>query len=170
MTGSPKGDRRGFVVVGVLLAAAAVAACSTDKSAKTTPIKFVVQADQLVNPNTRGEPSPVVVRIYELKSTTNFNQAQFLELFDNDAKRLGPDLVAKREFELKPGDKVDFERATPAETRNIGVIAGFRLGDDAQWRTTAEVKPDRDNTIVVKVTAQAISVEEEASRNWWKVF
>lgn len=170
MTGSPKGDRRGFVVVGVLLAAAAVAACSTDKSAKTTPIKFVVQADQLVNPNTRGEPSPVVVRIYELKSTTNFNQAQFFELFDNDAKRLGPDLVAKREFELKPGDKVDFERATPAETRNIGVIAGFRLGDDAQWRTTAEVKPDRDNTIVVKVTAQAISVEEEASRNWWKVF
>lgn len=169
MTISPKGDRRGFIVLGVLLAAAATA-CSSDKSAKTTPVKFVIQADQLVNPNARGEPSPVVVRIYELKSTTNFNQAQFFELFDNDAKRLGPDLVAKREIELKPGDKVDFERNTPAETRNIGVTAGFRLGDDAQWRTTAEVKPDRDNTIVVKVTAQAISIEEEASRNWWKVF
>lgn len=170
MTGSPNEDRRAFIVGGVLLIAAAVAACSTDKSAKTTPVKFVVQADQLVNPNARGEPSPVVVRIYELKSTTNFNQAQFFELLDNDAKRLGADLVAKREIELKPGDKVDFERATPIETRNIGVIAGFRLGDDAQWRTTAEVKPDRDNTIVVKVTAQAISIEEEASRNWWKVF
>lgn len=162
--------RRRFFLAIVLLAAAGGAACSTDKSAKTTPIKFVVQADQLVNPNARGEPSPLVVRIYELKSTTNFSQAQFFELFDNDTKRLGPDLVAKRELELKPGDKVDFERETPIETKNIGITAGFRLGDDAQWRTTAEVKPDRNNSIVIKVTAQAISVEEEASRDWFKVF
>ena len=82
-------------VSGALLVVAATVSCSTDKGLKTTPIKFVIQADQLVNPNVEGEPSPIVVRIYELKSTTNFAQAQFFELFDNDAKRLGPDLVAR---------------------------------------------------------------------------
>lgn len=154
----------------ILLMVTAAASCTSDKSLKTTPIKFVIEADHLVNPNEFGKPSPVVVRIYELRSTANFTQAQFFELLDGDAKRLGPDLVAKREMELMPGGKIEFERNTPNETRNIGVIAGFRLGEDAQWRSTAEIKPDRDNTVSVKLTAQSISIEEEASRNWWKVF
>jgi len=157
-------------MAGVCLMAAAMAGCSSDKSAKTTPVRIVIQADQLVNPNARGEASPVVVRIYELKTVSSFNQAQFFELFDNDAKILGPDLVAKREVELKPSEKVDFERQSPYETRYIGVVAGFRLGDGAQWRKTAEVVPDRNNSIVVKVSAQAISIEEEASRDWFKIF
>ncbi|WP_426441377.1 type VI secretion system lipoprotein TssJ [Bradyrhizobium genosp. P] len=165
----PSNVQRLSVIGGALLAAAAVS-CSTDKSSKTTPIRFVIEADELVNPNTHGNPSPVVIRIYELKSTTSFTQAQFFELFDDDAKRLGPDLVAKREVELTPGDTVDFERDTPIETRNVGVIAGFRSGNDAQWRSTAEIKPNRDNKISVKLTAQAVSIEEEASRKWWKIF
>ncbi|KRR19670.1 type VI secretion system lipoprotein TssJ [Bradyrhizobium retamae] len=166
----PNKLQRLFIVGGALLVAAAATSCSTDKTAKTTPIKFVVEADELVNPNAHGKPSPVVVRIYELKSTASFTQAQFFELFDDDAKRLGPDLVAKREIELTPGEKFDFERNTPIETRNVGVIAGFRSGNDAQWRSTAEIKPDRDNRISVKLTAQAVSIEEETSRNWWKIF
>ncbi|WP_420965346.1 type VI secretion system lipoprotein TssJ [Bradyrhizobium sp. B120] len=166
----PNKRQRLAVVGGALLVTAAVSNCSTDKSSKTTPIKFVIEADELINPNARGKPSPVVVRIYELKSTATFTQAQFFELFDDDAKRLGPDLVAKREVELTPGDKIDFERNTPIETQNVGVIAGFRSGNDAQWRSTAEIKPDRDNRISVKLTAQAVSIEQEASRNWWKIF
>lgn len=157
-------------VSGALLVVAASVSCSTDRSLTTTPIKFVIQADQLVNPNVDGKPSPIVVRIYELKSATNFSQAQFYELFDNDSKRLGPDLIAKREIELTPGGKVDFERNTPFEARNIGVIAGFRIGEDAQWRSIAAIKADRDNRILVRLTARAVNIEEEASLNWWKIF
>lgn len=157
-------------VGGALLVAAVASSCSTDKSSKTTPINFVIEADEFVNPNSHGKPSPVVVRIYELKSTASFTQAQFLELFDDDAKRLGADLVARREVELTPGEKVDFERDAPLETRNVGVIAGFRSGNAAQWRTTAEIKPDHDNQVSVKVTAQAVSIEAEASRSFWKIF
>lgn len=170
MTRLPSRLRRGLVVIGVLLAAAAVTGCATDKGVKTTPLQFTVQADQGVNPDASGQPSPVVVRIYELKSTTQFNQAQFFDLFDNDSKVLGADLIAKREFELKPGDNIEFKRDTPIDTRYIGVIAGFRLGDDAQWRATVEIKPDDNNRIVVKVTAQAISVQDQTSRNWGKLF
>jgi type VI secretion system protein VasD len=162
--------RKELVTVGVILAAAVIAGCSSDKAAKTTAVRYVIEADQFVNPNERGEASPVVVRIYELKSTTSFNQAQFFELFDNDTTKLGPDLVAKRELELKPGDKVDYERETPYEARHIGVVAAFRQGDGANWRKTAEIEPDRKNAILVKVSAQAISIEEERSRNWWKLF
>jgi type VI secretion system protein VasD len=170
MTRLPSRPRRRLIVIGVLLAAAAVSGCASDKSAKTTPIKFVVQADQEVNPDANGQPSPVVVRIYELKSTTAFDQAAFFDLFDNDSKVLGGDLVAKREFELKPGDRQEFDRDTPVETRYIGVTAGFRLGDNAQWRATAEIKPEKNNSIIVKVSAQAISIESEVGKDWWKLF
>ncbi|MGY0576290.1 type VI secretion system lipoprotein TssJ [Bradyrhizobium sp. RDM12] len=155
---TPNRTRWLSVVSGALLMAAAAISCSTDKVSKTTAINFVIEADDFVNPNAHGKPSPVVVRIYELKSTAIFTQAQFFELFDDDVKRLGPDLVAKREVELAPGDKVDFERNTPIETRNVGVIAGFHSGNDAQWRSTAEIKPDRDNRISVKLIAEAVSI------------
>jgi type VI secretion system protein VasD len=170
MTRLPSRPRRRLIVIGVLLAVAAVSGCATDKSAKTTPVKFDIQADQQVNPDANGQPTPVVVRVYELKSTTAFTQAAFFDLFDNDAKVLGSDLVAKREFEIKPGDRVDFDRDTPVETRYIGVTAAFRLGDDSQWRTTAEIKPEKNNTIVVKVAAQSISIEADAGKDWWKLF
>jgi type VI secretion system protein VasD len=170
MMGMPACRRATLATIGLLLTAVAIAGCSSDKSAKTTAVRIVIEADQLVNPNDRGVASPVVVRVYELKAVSSFNQAQFFELFDDDVKRLGPDLVAKRELELKPGEKVDFKRDTPFEARYLGIVAGFRLGDGAEWRKTTEIVPDRDNAIVVKVTAQAISIEEEASRNWWKVF
>ena len=165
----PRYDRR-EIVFGVVMAGIILAGCATEKSAKTTPIHFVVEADQLVNPNESGDPSPVVVRIYELKATSTFNQAQFFDLLDNDAKVLGPDLVAKRELELKPGDRADFKRDTPVETRYVGVMAGFRTGDSSQWRKTADIEPERNNSIIVKVAASAISIEKEASRDWWKVF
>lgn len=169
MTPPPSCDRR-EIVFGVVMAAVAVAGCATDTTAKTTPIHFVIEADQLVNPNENGEPSPVVVRVYELKGTSAFNQAQFFDLLDNDSKLLGADLVAKRELELKPGDRADFQRDTPVESRYVGVIAGFRTGDSSQWRKTAEIVPEQNNTIIVKVAASAISIEKQASKDWWKVF
>lgn len=165
----PALDRR-MVILGVFAMAMTVVGCASDKSAKTTPIRFVVQADQQVNPNESGTPSPVVVRIYELKSLSAFNQAQFFDLFDNDTKVLKADLVAKREMELKPGEKRDLKRETPIETRYIGVVAGFRLGDAAQWRKTAEIVPEEDNVIIVKVTAASISIEKESGGSWWKIF
>lgn len=163
MTVSPAGrfGLTALVLVGLLLGA-----CSSDRSAKTTPLKFFIEADQVINPNERGEPSPVVLRIYELKSTSSFMQAQFFELLDNDAAKLGADLVGKHEIELKPGDKSELERNTSIDTKHVGIVAWFRVGPGAEWRRTTEITPERNNAVVVKVTAQAISIEKDSSRRW----
>lgn len=158
-------DRRSCLLGGLALATM-LGACSTDRAPKTSSIKFLIEADSLVNPNEKGEASPVVVRVYELKSVTAFMQASFFELLDNDTQKLGADLVAKREFELKPGAREEFERDTPIETTEIGVVAWFRNLDQADWRKTFKIEPERNNSIVVKVTAQSISIDTDSSRRW----
>jgi type VI secretion system protein VasD len=131
---------------------------------KKTPMKFLVQADQSINPDEHGDPYPVVIRIYELKQTTLFNQLAFFDLMDADANKLGPDLVAKREIEIKPGETQTFDRDTPVETRYVGVIAGFRHIENAQWRVDGEVKPERGNQIVIKLTAYSVNLKATADK------
>ncbi|MBV8472319.1 MAG: type VI secretion system lipoprotein TssJ [Hyphomicrobiales bacterium] len=129
-----------------------------DKGPRTTGLRFIVSADDLVNPNAESQPSPLVLRIYELKSLTAFEQASFFQLLDNDTAALGADMVAKREIEIKPGERQGFDRSTPVDTHYIGVIAGFREMENAVWRANLEIMPEQSGLIVVKVTAQAVSI------------
>jgi type VI secretion system protein VasD len=136
-----------------------VAGCAGgDSGPKTTALRFIIAADELINPNSESQPSPALLRIYELKSLAAFQQASFFELLDNDTALLGQDMLAKREIEIKPGERQAFDRATPVETRFIGVIAGFREIDKATWRASIELAPQQGGSIVVKLTAQAVSI------------
>ena len=145
---------------GVLAAAPAIwlSACAGDHGPPTTALRFIVQADDSINPNAAGAPSPTLVKIYELKTLGGFMQADFFKLLDDDASALGGDLVAKRELEIKPGEKQNFERASPYDTKFIGVIAGFRSIDKATWRASAECKPGETGLYVVGVSAASIAV------------
>ena len=134
---------------------------------KTTSLEFGIEADQEININTNGEPSPVVLRVYELKTRSAFEQASFFELLDGDTAKLGTDLVAKREFEVKPGEKASFKRDSPADAKHVGVIAGFREIETAQWRSVVDIVPDRENAFVIQVTALAVKITlARASRNF----
>jgi type VI secretion system protein VasD len=128
-------------------------------SVKTTSLEFAIEADQEINPNENGEPSPIVLRVYELKTKSAFEQASFFELLDSDTTKLGTDLVAKREFEVKPGDKSTFTRDSPSDAKHIGVIAGFRQIDTATWRSVVDIVPDRTNSFLIQVTSLAVKIE-----------
>ena len=139
-------------------AALALSGCGGDPSPRTTDLRFVIDADDFINPNTNNVASPVVLRIYELKQISAFSQASFFDLLDSDSTVLGHDLVSKREFEIKPGQKINFSRSTPVETQYIGVIAGFRDIDSATWRVNAEIKAEHSAQVVVKLTAQTVTI------------
>ncbi len=125
---------------------------------RTTSLAVTIEADERINTNERDEPSPVLVRLYELKAPSAFRQASFFELLDNDTARLGTDLVAKREFELTPGETRTFTRATPEATKHIGVIAGFRQIGSAQWRALADLPAQDESTFLVKIDATTVTL------------
>jgi len=146
--------------------AALAGGCSSGPpAAKTTSLEFAIEADQEINVNENGDPSPIVIRVYELKTKNAFEQASFFELLDNDTAKLGGDLVAKREFEVKPGEKSSFTRESPAEAKHVGVIAGFRQIEAAQWRSIVDIVPDRDNAFLITIRALTMKIElQRASR------
>jgi len=96
------------------------------------PLTILVSAD--TNPDATGRPSPVVVRVYQLKAEAAFNGADFFALFDDDQKILGSEMISRDEFVLNPSEQRRIEVTVSGETRWLGAVAAFRDIRNAQWR------------------------------------
>ena len=71
---------------------------------KATTVNGSIEAAAGLNPSVTQRPSPLMIRIYELKSAAAFNQADFMSLYQSDQVTLGADLLAKEEMMLQPGE------------------------------------------------------------------
>ena len=92
-----------------------------------------------VNPDAKGRASPIVVRVFELKSISAFNSADFFSLWDRERETLSAEMIGRDEFQLRPGEQKKFERTLQPDTRYVGVIAAFRDLERANWRGTASI-------------------------------
>lgn len=146
----------------VVCMAAAIVGCGSDKP-KPPPPPTMFNADFIaapdLNPDGENRPSPLVVRVYELKSLTGFENADFFGLFDNDEALLGTDLQLKEEFEFAVGERLQLVRETQPETRYVGVIGAYRNIEQAGWRASVAIPPNRTTTFVVRLNRLAIAIE-----------
>jgi type VI secretion system protein VasD len=109
-----------------------------------------------------GRPSPVVIRVYQLKSDGAFAGAEFFALFDDDRKVLGAELLNREEYELAPGEQRTLELIGPPEAHFIGTVAAFQGIRGATWRALIPVdnKPGRPATsLTVVAEKQTIRIE-----------
>ncbi|WP_170107082.1 type VI secretion system lipoprotein TssJ [Roseibium marinum] len=155
-------NRRNFLEVSGVSLLAALTACS--RVPPPTPIKLQLQADEFTNPNENGDPAPVVVRVYQLKEITAFQNADYFELADDDNKVLGGDLIGVQEFELTPGATKDYNRDVSSEATHIGVVASFRDINSAQWRDSIELKQEKKNEFVIYLTSLAVRIQKLRNR------
>jgi type VI secretion system protein VasD len=140
---------RTFALVSLYVGALALGACgklrppkpvepppltiaAAPKAAVKAPMTISTTAD--VNPDANGRPSPIVVRIYQLKTDAGFTAAEFFPLFDDDKKALGAELISRDEFVLGPGERRMIDVTVATETRFVGAVAAFRDIRNAQWR------------------------------------
>ncbi len=98
-----------------------------------------------VNPDGSGRPSPVVVRLYQLKGDAAFTNAEFFALFDDEMKVLGPELIGREEYVLTPSEKRTVEVSVSGAARFVGVIAAFRDIRNAQWRVVLPAPLKKDD-------------------------
>lgn len=71
---------------------------------------------------------------------------------------------------MKPGEKGAYTRDAPVEVRHVGIIAGFRQIDVAQWRSVVAIKPESDNALLISVTALAARIERQRDRRSFGLF
>jgi type VI secretion system protein VasD len=111
-----------------------------------------------VNPNPEGRPSPVVVRIFQLKTEGAFQSADFFALDQDQPAVLGGDLVAGDRRELRPGEPQQYEAALDPQTRFIAAVAAFRDLEHAHWRAVAAVPEDADDQQLL-ITLDSLQVQ-----------
>ena len=135
-----------------------VAAAIVLGSCKTVPLKpsseskakVALSAAADINPDASGKPSPVIVRVYQLKGDVAFSGADFFALFDDDMKVLGPDLIGREEYVLTPSEKRTVELAVPKTAKFVGVVAAFRDIRNSQWRLVVPA-PLKKNDVTLSV-------------------
>lgn len=124
--------RHSSILTLIVVVVLAVSACTSTPKPRTFSGQLTVAPN--ANPDHQGRPSPVVVKIYQLKDVSAFNEADFFSLYDEGETVLGGDLIAVEERELQPGVNYDYSASVAPEAGYIAVIAAFRDIEKTQWR------------------------------------
>ncbi len=97
-------------------------------------VKVNVTADQALNQDNQQRSLPVVLRVYQLKDKTKFEQANFKQIWKQDAALLGNELLAREEYLVQPGKKGQLKILKQEGAQYIGVVALFRDNTQNHWR------------------------------------
>jgi type VI secretion system protein VasD len=119
-----------------------------------------VAADLNLDPS--GRPSPLLIRLYELKTPSAFGSADFFSLYEKDNAVLGTDLLGREEIIVKPGENQLIERTLNEQTRYLGFIAAYRDLDQAVWRSIVPVTPHLITPIKIDLRRNAIEARVES--------
>ncbi|MBN2194436.1 MAG: type VI secretion system lipoprotein TssJ [Polyangiaceae bacterium] len=104
-------------------------------------VSFSVIASDRLNPTPLGEPRPVQIRIYQLKSDIRFLNASFEDVWKKDAETLQDDLVKVDEFPLYPNTRRDVKFERDESAQYVVAAALFMSPQGRSWYTSFEYPP-----------------------------
>ena len=104
-----------------------------------TKLTLTLTASDQLNPDLNGRPSPVVVRLFELRHPVAFENSDFFSLYERARETLAPDLISSEELELRPGETVELRLGITGNGRYVGILAAYRDLPHARWRYTLPV-------------------------------
>ena len=137
-----------FKIIVLTISIVTLSACSSINSSvggffnmdTDLEIKFKVDSD--VNPDDDRKPSPLFIRMYQLKSTKMFNRANFIDLYEKDKEVLGADMISKQVLRrVKPGESRVENFVLNKETHYIGLYAEFLQFKKASYKLIIPVVP-----------------------------
>jgi len=143
----------------ILTVAFLLAGCARDKAPDPSPVMLELAASTAANPDRNDRPSPILVRIYELRSPGAFETADFFAMLEQDQAVLGGEMVNSWEFQLDPGESTMLDATFQASSGFIGVFAAYRDIEQAQWRAVSPIRAGRENELAVNVGRLDVSIQ-----------
>ncbi|WP_157793087.1 type VI secretion system lipoprotein TssJ [Bordetella genomosp. 8] len=143
---------------------ACLAACGTAE-VPDHDIHLRLTAAPDLNPDRDGRPSPVIVRIYELAQSDDFCQADFFDLYDNDKRILGKNLLSRSVLAVRPGQRLVLRPSLVPGTRYLAVFVAYRDIYRARWRAVVGLPDSGDIDWVVTLAAGSVAVAERDGKN-----
>ncbi|GAB3376386.1 type VI secretion system lipoprotein TssJ [Azotobacter armeniacus] len=99
-----------------------------------TPYQVKLVAEKNINPDIRRRPSPIVVKVFELRTGAAFETSDFFSLQDKPETALGQELIAVEQVILHPGEVKYVTRHGNLDARVIGIMAEYRVLEASRWR------------------------------------
>ncbi len=128
-----------------------------------TDLSLTFKVDADINPDEGKKPSPLFIRMYELKSDKQFNKANFIDLYERDKEVLGADLIAKQRLKrLAPGEDRENEFVLDPQTRFVGLYAEFLQYKNATFKVVIPISPTNviASSSIVHISGNTISATE----------
>lgn len=146
-----------------LLMAVGLGACSSTPD--PTYIDLTITANADLNPDLAARPSPLVLKLVEMKAHTAFSNADYFKLSNNIKTALGPDYISDENMPVRPGEIKKLKLKLHEHGKYIGVIAGYREIDKAKWRYI--LKPEQEevseiNLLLTRDAIKSISTSDES--------
>ncbi len=116
-----------------------------------TDLKLSFVVDKNINPDDSKVSSPLIVRMYELKSTKAFENANFIDLYERDTDVLGKTMITQQSLKpIQPNEDSTARFVLSKGTKFIGLYAEFLQYEDAKYKVIIPVA----ETNVVSSTAK----------------
>lgn len=130
-----------------LLMLGLLASCASTSSRMAVPYEIVLTADEQLNPDATGRPSPVQVFVFELRSGSTFESRDFFALQSDPQQALQADLLNVEQIVLRPGQAHTFKRPGDLQATAVGVVVGYRELDASVWRVLLPLPESRTTNI-----------------------
>lgn len=153
----------------IVWAAFVMTACGSKPPKPATPVVSIsMHVERDVNPDPDGQPKPIVLHIYQLKSDAAFVNSNYFALVDDEKRTLAGDLVSREEKELAPGDTRTLEVPLDAETRFVAVLGEYRDLDGSVWQAITPVaapkKKGRELHVAVNAERKRVAISVDTMK------
>ncbi|MDO9323231.1 MAG: type VI secretion system lipoprotein TssJ [Pseudomonas sp.] len=146
-----------FLPLALLSALLGLSGCSSlSPYSDTTKLDLSLTGSEKLNPDINGRPSPIVLRLIELKHPVSFENADFFSLYQRPKEALSPDLVTLEELELRPGESRELKLSVQDGSRYVGVLAAYRDLPESSWRYVIALQPQELNKVELNLDALGI--------------
>ncbi|WP_299002082.1 type VI secretion system lipoprotein TssJ [uncultured Shewanella sp.] len=127
-----------------------------------TELHLTIKPASKINPNFLGEASPVVVRLYELSSNTEFNSASFMSLLTSDKSALGNSMLTQKTLpSLIPGEMIKYNLVLNDKTLYLGVLIEYADFNNSIPKGIVSIVPFEENNITLNVNSMSMTLDRE---------
>lgn len=140
-------------------------ACSSQRSSVgaalnlTTDLHLNISANEEINPDHTQRPSPVVIRLYELKDVSVFEKADFIDIYERDQDLLSTSLVARHLLKpVIPGEERQERLVLKPDTTHVGLFAEFAQYQGASYKVVFPVTQHNVFRDLIRVTLSGTEV------------
>ena len=154
-----------FTCLALLAALLSLTGCAAlSPYSDMTKLDLTLNGSDELNPDLNGRPSPIVLRLIELKHPVAFETADFFSLYQRPKEALSPDMVVLEELELRPGEQREMKLSVQPGSRYVGVLAAYRDLPESNWRVVIPLQEKQRNSSVLTLNAQGIKSQDDNTK------